>query len=363
MKPKPPLLKFGVLLVLLVAVTLWIGCQDILKGLGGQNPGGGGAGGDGPADPMNDTDWSALKTAAMANIRVAPGWSTPALVPGDVNSTGWEDSASIAPDGNTLYFAYIPCDFHGLAAKERMNLEKFGRYRRGPGRGTNPEFAFDVFQSRRQGGAFGAPEKHRVSVDTTPIYSSESGLSESEGAVYYNSNLPTTPQEGTVHVWRAAPGKAPVKLGFCSTTDECDPTFRNGELFFWSEHRAGGMGGGRKHLWMTRQTGDNTWSAPVCLPEPINTPNSDSWQCHLTADGRLVFTSDRDGWLSIWSSQRTGPSSWAAPVRIVWPEPGSAVAGVAEPSLTEDGKHLYFCVLFKNPSGAHDLDIASTSRP
>ena len=70
----------------------------------------------------------------------------------------------------------------------------------------------------------------------------------------------------------------------------------------------------------------------------------------------------RYGALAIYASRRLGPTSWAAPEKVVWIEGGGAALGVAEPSLTADHDSLYFCVLFQNPSGAYDLDIAWTHR-
>ena len=72
----------------------------------------------------------------------------------------------------------------------------------------------------------------------------------------------------------------------------------------------------------------------------------------------MLFTSDRDGPESIYASKREGPDAWGKPERLVWPKSGGGVMAVAEPTMTGDGKELFFCVLFRNPDGQLDLDIA-----
>lgn len=346
---------------LLAAAVLAIGCQQIREALdrarGGEGPGAGGG-----ADPMDDGDWAALKAEAMGRVKVAPGWSAPELLPGQVNSTGWEDSAAISPDGLRLYFAYLPCDFHGLVVHGGLDLNKFEQYRRGPDRGNTPAFAFETFVSENKDGVFQKPRMAWISRNSDPPHASESGACERDGFIYYNNNHPALPDQHTVHIWRAPLNGPGVKLPFCGPTDESDPAFLDGELYFWSEHRPGNPGGGKKYLWMTRQTGPASWTEPVCLPAPVNLRNSDSWQCHPTPDGRLFFTSDRDGSLAIWAARRAGPLEWDAPSKVVWVDPGGPALGVAEPSLPDDASVLYFCVLFKNQHGRFDLDIARTRR-
>ncbi len=358
------MLRTSVLLALLLSFGLLTGCDAIQQAIQqGQAGGGSGAGGGG-VDSMNDTDWATLKAGGMAKVRVASGYGAPTLVAGSVNSTGWEDSASISPDGNSLYFAYVPCDFHGLAAKAKMDLNKFAQYKRGPSRGNLPEFAFDTFVSRRAGTGFSAPQKHSVSVNTTPPQTSESGMMEASGEFFYNSNHPASPTDWDVDLWRASASGVGQSLPFNANYDDQDPHFdpASRTLFFWSEKRPGGTSNNHKHLWMAKEGANGAWSNPVCLAAPINTKNSDSWQCHLTADGHFIFTSNRGGDLAIYKSKRLGDNQWAEPEKLVWFERGGPVRGVAEPSMTADGRELYFCVLFENENGSFDLDIASVTK-
>ncbi|MFC1737100.1 hypothetical protein ACFL1X_13365 [Candidatus Hydrogenedentota bacterium] len=304
-----------------------------------------------------DAEWSALKDKAATEVMIAAGWSQPRLLGPSVNSVGWEDSLCIAEDGETLWFAYIPCDLLNWIAKAKGDVRKFNTFKRGPVRGANPEFAINTLECKKKGGLFAPPKISQWSETTDPIWQSESGLAQADGRFVWNTNNPTTPTDYDTNIY--LDGKrlpAPVNTDY----NEDDPFYRDGELFFGSDNRPGGMGG--KDLWMTRQTPDGGWTEPELLPEPINLASSDSWQCHMTRDGDFFFTSNREGPLCIYMSTRTATGTWAEPKKVIWPSPGSKAVGVAEPTLTDDGRSLYFCILFRHNNGAYDLDIAHTVR-
>jgi len=307
-----------------------------------------------PGDPTSDKDWTALKQEAMKDVLILPGWAAPRLLPGKVNSTGWEDSASISADGKTLTFSYIPCDFLTYVQKEHGRPDRFQRVKRGPARGVTPAFSFNTMISQLKNGSWTAPKTASISKNTHPSYQSETGLFLAGRDLYYSTNNPTTETDFDTNIYKN--GK---KLPFNSRYQEDDPHYINGEIFFWSGNRPGGLGG--KDIWMVRQTGKN-WSTPVVLASPVNTSGSDSWQPHLTAAGDLYFTSNREGLMGIYKSHREGPNRWSRPVRVVWPRKNSHIIGVAEPTLTGNRSQIYFCVLFKNQRGSFDLDIAFAER-
>ena len=87
-------------------------------------------------------------------------------------------------------------------------------------------------------------------------------------------------------------------------------------------------------------------------PAPINLNGADS-QPFLTDDGQtLYFTSDRDGGiLAIYKSMRQG-GGWSEPVKFI-----SDPSGVAEVSITADGKEMVFAQLFWRGDGTPGLDI------
>src|SRR5262245_27113960 len=72
----------------------------------------------GPAESDDDDDGATsptpTNTAApappvagpLADLELSDGWTNPRFLPEGVNTTGWEDSSFISPDGQTLYFGY-----------------------------------------------------------------------------------------------------------------------------------------------------------------------------------------------------------------------------------------------------------------
>lgn len=314
------------------------------------------------ADSMSDQEWQVYKQQGISSLRVASGWSDPQLLSGFVNSTGWEDSASISPDGERLYFAYLPADYLGLLIYGGGDLDEFSRFRRGPDRGNAPEYSFDTFLSVRSKGVFQAPQTAWISQFSDPAHASQTGASERDGFLYFASNAQTLSYGSGPSIWRAPAGQEAMPLSIDGIGDEHDPAFLQGDLYFWSSMRPGAIGDGRRQIWLSRQLGFDQWTVPECLPEPVNLPGSDSWQPHPLPNGDLYFSSDRDGKLSIWKSTRLGPWEFGTPSQVVWFEPGGAVAAVAEPSLPDDGSAIYFCVLFRNEQGFYDLDIAVSWR-
>jgi outer membrane protein OmpA-like peptidoglycan-associated protein/tetratricopeptide (TPR) repeat protein len=104
---------------------------------------------------------------------------------------------------------------------------------------------------------------------------------------------------------------------------------------------------------------DGTWTAPVWLSPHINTPDNEG-TCTISADGRtLIFTScgGRKGFgnCDLFQSVKTG-ENWSAPVNL-----GPAIntaAWESQPSLSADGRVLYFVSDRKGGLGGRDLYVA-----
>jgi hypothetical protein len=319
---------------------------------GGDQPSGTVPDNSGPnADPAS---WAKLKANAIARVQVAPGWGKPQLAPGDLNSLGWEDSADISGDGKTIHIAYISADFYSWFRDENGHPGRFAQFQRGPDRGNKPPFSIDSLESKLVDGKWTAPVPHKVTRDADPFYLSETGVTEAQGSVWYTSNHPCTDSDYDPDVWRD--GEC---LPFNTEHDEEDPTYRDGSLFFWSEHRP--AAGGKKVIFESIENGDD-WSKPKPVPAPINTSGSSNWQPYMDAKSGLWFTSDRGGSIGIWRSQRGADGKFAKPVRMIWANPGDGLLAVAEPSVTDDGKTACFVVLFQDASGGHELDVALVSR-
>lgn len=299
--------------------------------------------------------WDRLKAKALRELVVAAEWGTPELIRGEVNSAGWEDSIFISPDGRNLHFAYFPGDLLGWATRGKADPANMPDFRRGPARGVEPACSIDILRSDLVGDRWSAPKPFRYSKNRT----SEGGPMRAGGRWYYQSNQPGTATDHDDDLFvdgRALPINTPA--------NEFDPHFvvsKHGrELVFWSDNRPGALGG--KDLWLSTETAGK-WAPPKPLPAPVNRADSNEWTPHLTNDGRLFFISDRNTKrVSIWESQRRGKQKWTEPRPVISPAADSRCVVAAEPSLTADGKWLYFVVVFMNADGDFDSDVARVRR-
>lgn len=324
--------------------------------------------GDGPPPaPLEPAVQQAFKAAAITEIGVSGAWERPELVPGDVNTAGWEDSAQISRDGATLWFQYFPGDLFRVQDVLRFHRPKsqgglggdpaqFHLYHRGPVRGVTPPYTSDTFAARLEAGAFRGAERFAYSRDGR----NEWGVMQADdGAFYYVTHDPT--REMNRDIYRngerlAIPGSEKYQ--------EDNPHFAvtpyGRELFFDSDRPAND---GKSRIWVTREA-QGRFSEPVLLAAPVNLKGSTDAQPHLAGDGRLYFTTTRDGVIAIDAAERTGENAWGAPQRVLWPTKASRprVWAVGEPTLTADGAWLYFVAIFENGRGEFDADVARVRR-
>jgi len=127
-------------------------------------------------------------------------------------------------------------------------------------------------------------------------------------------------------------------------------------LFFTGCNRPDGMG--RCDIYVSQREGDN-WSKPVNLGSPINTNGWES-QPSLSADGRtLYFVSDRKGGqgsYDIWKSTLNEQGKWDAPVNL-----GPSINTPYDeqsPFIHPDDETLYFSSNGWTGMGNKDLFIA-----
>ncbi len=316
-------------------------------------------------DPATVAAWKQVKQETFPNIYVADEWENPELIEGDVNTIGWEDSAYISADGETLSFFYLrgdllniagilkyytPVDQGGLGGDPRQ----FSTYHRGPSRGVTPLYTSDSFHAQKIGDTFCNVEKFTYSKDGE----NEWGLMQAANGDWYSVShtqdnmdlykngerlpIPGADQykEDNPHSIETAYGK---ELFFDSLDDEKgDPTSRGG-------------------LWVTRYV-DGAWTEPEALAPPLQFPADN--QPFLTTEGTLYFTSARDSTLSVWKSTRTGKNSWTEPTKVIGPpkSPGYGVWGIGEATLPADGTWIYFVTVFENEKGEHDADVGRVKR-
>ena len=187
-------------------------------------------------------------------------------------------------------------------------------------------------------------------------------------------------------------------------------------LFFWSLRPSGGVRPEESRLWIVERAGDG-WGEPRDPGAPINVPGRPSANASVTADGTLYFVTKRDdalGWDDIYRARRSGTGAYeqienlgavvnspqhefdvyAAPdeayilfasnrpdgrgkadiylssrVNGVWTAPRNLGSQVNSPetelapSVSPDGRYLFFTRLGGGSPGVYRIDAASAGIP
>ena len=111
-------------------------------------------------------------------------------------------------------------------------------------------------------------------------------------------------------------------------------------------------------IYVSEKNSAGTWATPQPISENINTPRNEG-TCTVTADGRtLIFTACEDrsglGSCDLYIAQRTG-DRWSRPKNL-----GRNInsrAWESQPSLSADGRTLYFVSDRKGGSGKRDIYV------
>jgi serine/threonine protein kinase len=209
----------------------------------------------------------------MTRASVTAEWSGPANLGPTINSTAYDATPCISPDGLELFFG---SDRPGGSGKPDLWVIK--RSARDAPWGTPVNLG---------------PTVNSAQWEQAPTISSD-GLT-----LYFESN-----RQGQADIWfitRASTHDAwtsPKPLGapVNSTYNEWGPCLsRDGlVLFFTSDNRPGGMGD--YDIWVTtRVTVDSPWSSPVNLGPGINSPAKELVPTLSPDDSVLYFASGRPG--------------------------------------------------------------------
>lgn len=301
-------------------------------------------------------EWEELKKSARFILE--EGWKPAKNIGFPVNTSGWEDSANISFDGKRLYFTYLPWDLVGVLEKGEVVVS-------GPKRGFNLYNA-DIFVCERdEQGNWGEPKI----LEFCRQEFSEIGPQETaDGSRIYLSGNFGKYGFGKNDIWavtlEAGQWGNFINLGntLNSAYFEEDPSIsrEEDEIYFWSDDLPGGLGG--HDIWVSKKK-NNVWSKPENLGEPINSVHND-FQPHLVLAGdTLYFTSDRGGQGSaIFKSRRRADGSWMQPEVVISADPSTGAIGVGEPTLTSDGKFLYFVTAYRSKYGEYDCDIMFIER-
>jgi Tol biopolymer transport system component len=291
--------------------------------------------------------------SACGNSNPGHGWSDPVNIGSPVNTDGWEDSVSISPDGNTLYFTYGNYDFLTYIISGGTN-----RIHKGPDRGLNTSDLGDIMVSYRSGNTWSDPV---LANDINEAFALDDGAFTQDDLLFYSSGLKSGNIGGSsksdIYTSQKTGGiwSTPVNIGSPVNTEdtEANPWISvNDDLLLFESDRPGGYGG--NDIWMSEKSG-SVWQEPVNLGPVINTAFDDG-QPFLTRDEKTLYFSrtNAESGIDIYISAREG-EGWSEPVLLL-----SGLAG--EPTLASDGKMLYYVHIYTCDDGTYNADIMYISR-
>lgn len=279
---------------------------------------------------------------AMPRV-AAPGWSEPVKLP-TLNTPSPEDAIAITRDGSRLYFYWSPVVGASFAELLHGTTGTYYADRVGddPGRFANPRF-FDLRQ------------------DTDGACDGRLSFTPEGDYVYFHST-----RAANKGFQQTPPVNDPLDIYVAPVVDGVPGPVRNlgtpvnsiykdgehclspdGKQLYFTSTRPGGLGGA--DIWVSTRSG-NTWSEPVNLGAPINSPANEG-QPQFAADqpDTMYFVSNRKGPSSIFRSTYDGQA---------WGQPELIITGyVGEPALVADGSILYFVHVLVDRDGVFGADI------
>lgn len=304
---------------------------------------------------------------AAAPVVVASDWGEPIPVAAPVADACPNDAISLSPDGRTLYFYWSP---RVNASTAELLAPETGTYR-AERPGDDPGVFGDPVYVDLGSGADG-------SVDGAPAFSSDGTL-----VVFHSTRaanlgyLADPPTDDYLDLYVATVADGDVgearNLGtpINSTSLDGEHGLRpDGALVFASD-RPGGLGGTDLYLALPVGSGstgsDETvaddssvtlaagWGEPMNLGAPVNT-SANELQADFAANdpSTMYFTSDRDGPSSIYRTTFDG-TEWSEPVIVI-------TGYVGEPTLSPDGRTLYFVHVLVDDAGAYGSNIWYATR-
>ncbi|RJP27196.1 MAG: hypothetical protein C4533_08290 [Candidatus Omnitrophota bacterium] len=333
-------MKLAKYILLIVASLALCGCAEILNELSSNTAFG---------NQQQETMILENNIADDAGVAVVSSdWARPVRA-SSVNTSGWEDGPYISSDGQELYFAYINIDLTKLPKMVVIGPNRDEANECSPACGQFPRA--DLFYSQKDpSGDWGKARPHPLSKS----YPIGGIVFSNEDRAYFmiekDSALKTEIYfaDRVGGVWRA-----PQKIDVLSSPYKEDDPYVNPEdteLFFWSDRPAQF---GRNNIFYSKKV-DGQWTQPAILPKPINSDANDM-QPFLFGD-KLYFSSDREGKMKIYRSTLKD-GIWLTPEVVV-----EGATAVGEPTLTADGKWLYFVQLFDLGNGKLNPEIMCARR-
>ncbi len=299
-----------------------------------------------PPSPVPAGKWEKIRQQDIANI--SNEWNSPAWIP-EVNSEGWEDGPYISADGNQLFFAYINID---LLKQPKIVITGPNRDPQGIGKPPCGQYPrADVFYTTKDtSGRWKTPLPHPL---TVPYPIGGIVLANEDKAYFHMEKQDGLATEIYFAQKIAGVWQNPQKIDALSSPGgDDDPHImpNDEELFFWST-RPAALGG--NNIYYSKKV-NGQWQTPMLLPEPVNS-NSNDMQPFVTGNA-IYFTSDRDGKPKIYKSVFEN-DKWSNPEVII-----SGKNAVGEPTLTKDGKFIYFVQIFVSEDMEFNPDIMYAER-
>lgn len=353
-----------------------------------------------------------VSRTAIVLGEVDDAWDQPEAVPGLVNTLGWEDGASISPDGAVLTVQYLPvpidcvigrdpsaaaCRVRGpidAPARPRMpgaaRVQADGSYRNGcPAIGIaslpTPVPPDSLYAFQRSDDGFVAPHPiYYAGIDgcvsafglqlladrgdgtRDAVYAFDDPRHEGEGARLYRTTLDPRADRALGTFALAGSQITLDASGAASVGDAAGPVQGNpheyhpatgGVLLFSDDEE------GRRDLFVNVAAGvAGPWAGQQKLPAPISAPDAQESQPFF--DGHtLWFRRDLVVLASDWNGGAlTDAASWTPPRTVLAPGSDTAagnVVVVGEPSVATAlaTRELYFVYGRRTADGTLDLDV------
>lgn len=266
-----------------------------------------------------------------------------------INSRGWEDSLFVTPDGQELYFTYVPWNFFPFF--EGLPPIYTGPVRPGqlPVTGNPFENPTTYVSRRRANGTWGPPVAASFNIPGGVCCAM---VTEDRNEVYFQREFSDS-SDDIVYLFRQPGGdwSSLIRFGteINSPFHEGNPQLSaDGRTIFFTSDRPGGEGG--KDLWFSTKSFGGDWAPAQNLGSAINS-GDDEEQPWISQDGNTLLFSRG---VSIFQSRKSG-GEWTAaePVRFQQTVEGG------EATMTQAGDELYLVVIDRT---ARDLIVSVSHR-
>jgi len=264
-------------------------------------------------------------------VTASSEWKTPVNVGPPINTSAWEDSPCISPDGTLLFFSRGRHD----AGQQDRNV--------------------DVYYSRKVGGRWTEPAYCEFNMKSFPTSAVKA---QDNQTVYFASVRPGGYGQGDIYSATRQPGGGwstgrnigpPINTEYNESEPYVSP---DGTKLYFTSDRPGGVGG--MDNWVSTNVGGQ-WTNPVNLGQPANS-TYDDLQPFVTQDGSSLYFVRAN-----FANVGKLVEGYHAAIRRCdlvngkWGNPQVVVSDfVGEPSMTADGRFLYFAhVVF---SGGRPID-------